>query len=143
MHNNFIMNQPFMNETLFDYMSDDFNVPTTELIKEFRTSSYPMFLKKNGETIGILIMDDRYSPDTQSYYHFIKYLWIEKEFRRQRIGSQVLTNIKNLPHKLTNAPCDIILGVQTNMSHVIPFYLQNGFIMTSCTEEVIWFKYFV
>lgn len=115
-----------MLNNLLNQMADDFNVNYDYMLHEYNHNNMSMILKKNNIMIGILIMDDAYYEKINDFIHFIKFLWIKKEFRHLKLGSQLITNITKLNHLISNNISSIILNVEKN-DPVIDFYYKNGF----------------
>lgn len=111
---------------LFRDMAEDFDITLEYLIKLYRKNNISLILKQCGIPIGILIMDDIYYEKINEFVHFIKYIWISKQYRRKHYGSKTISNIKNLKHIMTNCLASIVLNVEKD-NDVIHFYNRLGF----------------
>lgn len=112
---------------LFCDMSEDFSVMPEYLIESYHKNNRSLILKQGDIPIGILIMDDIYYKEINEFVHFIKYLWIHRQYRGKHYGSKIIHNIKNLEHIMANYLTSIILNVEKD-NDVIHFYNKLGFV---------------
>lgn len=137
---------------LLEQSTQDFGIELTYLIEQYENSNSSIILKKDNNAIGFIIMDDIYYGRLKEFVHFLKYLWIAPQYRKNQYGSKVLKNISQLRHKLTNVKTKIILNIEKTNNKLFNvnelhkandlqyFYEKNGFIKIDETETHMMLK---
>lgn len=125
---------------LLEQATKDFGIDITYLQQQYENSNSSIILKKDDNAIGFIIMDDIYYGRIKEFVHFLKYLWIAPEYRKNQYGSKVLNNISQLHHKFINIKTKIILNIDKTYSELLSFYEKNGFTKIAETETHIMVK---
>jgi GNAT superfamily N-acetyltransferase len=118
-------------QAFFDILPPDWQEGIVPYWSEYKKSAQIMVLKKNGTILGGGIIFSSISPDTKIYADlaqswfdrgclYIGFLWIDEQFRNQKLGTKWLEEVFKL-----NLNQKYWLTIEEE--NLIRFYTQNQF----------------